>query len=151
ICLAFGGLLFAMKDHSAAFDQMHQAIAIQRDLVAAIPTQAGLRYNLIPTLSTLAAMHLDLNQLPQAGTAVEEARQIADSVVKDGSYPMRLPSMARVYFTLGRFHAQQKTGQARNWYAKSLALLDEWGKSGVPPVKLNARRLEVQRALALAK
>ncbi|MBL8218312.1 MAG: protein kinase [Bryobacterales bacterium] len=148
IWIALGDVLHRLGEDSGAFEQMRKALSLQREIVAALPGQPGMRHNMMPTLSALAGMHLDVGQVAEAENVLEEARQIADSVARDGSYASRVWRRLVVYQMLGRLHVVKRSGQAADWYRKSLGHLEELEKAEGPSAKLTARRAEIEKAMS---
>lgn len=147
IRLALGEAMHRMGEHAGAFEEMRKALDLQRQIAAALPGQPGMRHNMMPALSTLAGMYLDAGRVAEAEKVLEEARGIADSVVKDQVYASRLLRMVGVYQMLGRLHEVKRSGQALEWYRKSLMHLDELEKAEGRGAKLAARRAELEQAM----
>lgn len=75
----YGALLIDMKDFNAAIDIFNRAILIYRSFTV----QNLTRFNLAGTLQNLCHACLNLNQLPQAQAAIEEAVNIGYQLVTD--------------------------------------------------------------------
>jgi len=129
IRITLGELLHRMHSPHAALEQLKTALQMQREIAGALPQQHGLRYNMMHTLTTMGGIYIDMAQLDQSAKVLDEARTIAESVRRDGSYSARLSSMASVYSMLGRLHTIKRSPEAKTWYQKSSFHLDELEKS----------------------